>query len=442
MSDHQDLSGPAWPFWLLMALFLVAMFVTGYLASPYSNKVGYLFMPVTAFFMALENGTLAASIAVEPERPEALLQIRFAVASFIAPMLIITQFELNYEVHKARSANFFCCITFDQGHRKKYGFASQVSRYSIWVTALFLAIVSIIASATHISDVDRFTETYRFTNKKLQIPGSGDRQDDVTFSSVMDFVVPLILFAKSFYTGISFWRYGTSISTDVRATIFNPWASLTVAASLYLVALLVTPSSMDAPFLVNTAEFLLHFALMISAYLGDQNFKMLKEWDSHFIRSLGDYFIPEHPKTPSIVEGPTHLRYQPGGDSSAQLPVPGTEQVSDGTGRARSYTPFSTARRPTVFEHPTSMPIAPRRSSALTPKPQTEELVSPQNNASRRERLQEQTPNSQRSYVGPRKARPPSPRRPRGVPRTHRPRLVEQHEDGSDEETGRQDSAV
>lgn len=251
----------------------------------------------------------------------------------------------------------------------------------------------------------------------------------------MDFVIPVLLFAKSFYTGISFWRYGTSISTDVRATIFNPWSSLTVASSVYLVALFLTPSSFDAPFLVNSAEFLMYFALIISAYLGDQNFKMLKEWDSHFIRSLGDYFIPEHPKSSSIAEGPAHLRYQPSGEFSTQMPVQATE-AAPADRKTRAYTPFSTPRRPTMFEHPTSMPLAPGRSSSLATNPNAEQQVSPNRYSHVRERLQEQQSSGQRPHHGPKRTRPAVPRRPRVPPRSrNRPPQEEQHEEEDEEVT-------
>lgn len=223
----------------------------------------------------------------------------------------------------------------------------------------------------------------RFTNKKLRLPGTGSRTDDADFSAFIDFIVPLALFATSFLTGISFWRYGTTISTDVRATICNPWASLALASVLYLCALIFTPESMEGPYLVNSAEFLLYVALIISAVLGDQNFKMLKQWDSQFIQSLGDYFVPEVVRGNSqTATTQTQLRYQPQGLSPSNArqqndPEEQTFVYENTTGKRTSgHTPFATPRRPTIFTHPTSMPIAPGRKPQQHP-PQREKKPSP-----------------------------------------------------------------
>lgn len=51
-----------------------------------------------------------------------LQRLRAATQAFVVPLFLAAQWELNYEVHKRRSANLCCgLIAFDQGHRTSTG---------------------------------------------------------------------------------------------------------------------------------------------------------------------------------------------------------------------------------------------------------------------------------------------------------------------------------
>ena len=74
------------------------------------------------------------------------------------------------------------------------------------------------------------------------------------WSDCLDFVSWGLLVLFSTYTGFSLWRYGTSISTDVRATSINPWASTAVASVALAFAWGFTPSTWALPYAVNAME--------------------------------------------------------------------------------------------------------------------------------------------------------------------------------------------
>jgi hypothetical protein len=77
------------------------------------------------------------------------------------------------------------------------------------------------------------------------------------WSDALDFVSWALLVSFSLYTGLSLWRYGTSISTDVRATSINPWASVFIATVGLGLAWGLTPFSWALPYAVNATEIVL-----------------------------------------------------------------------------------------------------------------------------------------------------------------------------------------
>ena len=79
----------------------------------------------------------------------------------------------------------------------------------------------------------------------------------IDWSDSIDFVSWGLLILFSTYTGFSLWRYGTSISTDVRATSVNPWASIAVATVALAMAWGFTPASWALPYAVNALEIVL-----------------------------------------------------------------------------------------------------------------------------------------------------------------------------------------
>ena len=72
------------------------------------DVTGYLTTCVLCLTLFYENLALAIwAVAPGATVPLGMLKLRCATQSFVIPLFLVTQFELNYEVHKRRSANFF-----------------------------------------------------------------------------------------------------------------------------------------------------------------------------------------------------------------------------------------------------------------------------------------------------------------------------------------------
>ena len=199
-------------------------------------------------------------------------------------MFLLAQFELNYEVHKKRSANFFGCITFDEGHRKKHsGCCSTFVRYSIWVLCFFLIMLSIVVNAKYIaepSEVKR-ARTDPDLEPRRRFESKGADFHSGNLDDFIDYFPFLVLLVFTAYTGLSLWRYGSSISTDVRATLCNPWMAVTVSAAVLLASWLVSGQYNDewhAPYAVNGAELFLCAMLGHTASLIHHNLEQLQRW--------------------------------------------------------------------------------------------------------------------------------------------------------------------
>ena len=81
----------------------------------------------------------------------------------------ISAAKLIFRKHiQERSANFFGCITFDDGKRAKNTFTSQFIRYSIWLLSFALVILGIIGAAKFIVTPASYVETSRYTNGSLE----------------------------------------------------------------------------------------------------------------------------------------------------------------------------------------------------------------------------------------------------------------------------------
>jgi hypothetical protein len=73
-----------------------------------SEVTGFLTTCVLCLALFYENLALAVwAVAPGFVVPLGMLKLRCATQSFVIPLFLVTQFELNYEVHKRRSANFF-----------------------------------------------------------------------------------------------------------------------------------------------------------------------------------------------------------------------------------------------------------------------------------------------------------------------------------------------
>jgi hypothetical protein len=71
-------------------------------------------------------------------------------------------------------------------------------------------------------------------------------------------------------------RYGSSISTDVRATVCNPWIAIFLATVNFLLMWVFSPRRWKGPYLVNAAYLLLTAAICKTASLVHRNLVDLK----------------------------------------------------------------------------------------------------------------------------------------------------------------------
>jgi hypothetical protein len=71
-------------------------------------------------------------------------------------------------------------------------------------------------------------------------------------------------------------RYGSSISTDVRASVCNPWLAVTAANIFLLLAWVLSPQRWARPYVVNAAYVALSASMMIIMDLVHLNLEDLK----------------------------------------------------------------------------------------------------------------------------------------------------------------------
>ena len=130
------------------------------------------------------------------------------------------------------------CIRFDEGHRTSKGYFGNLVRNSVWLVAVVLLLILLVVNARYMTDPTLDWETLRFSNKRLGIyslslAGGANGvhalqvsaksrpplpSTAIEWSDSLDFVSWALLVLFSMYTGLSLWRYGTSISTDVRVS--------------------------------------------------------------------------------------------------------------------------------------------------------------------------------------------------------------------------------
>jgi hypothetical protein len=71
-------------------------------------------------------------------------------------------------------------------------------------------------------------------------------------------------------------RYGSSISTDVRASVCNPWLVVTAATCFLLVSWVLSPQRWSEPYVVNAAYVALTGAMVVVMDLVHLNLEDLK----------------------------------------------------------------------------------------------------------------------------------------------------------------------
>jgi hypothetical protein len=319
---------PAAPilFFIYTALGVVLFLSSIYAARRHADTVGFVLAPLLSLALVWENLSLAVAATTDAPRAAGVLALRGSVASFIIPLFLVTLFELNYTVHKRRSANFFC-ITFDQGHRRGGGgggaaaassssssgassasasapasssssssssggglsvLSSSLLRYSMWFLGVATLLVQVTLNAPFTADPLAAPRTARFTFKGLSLGNAaGTGQGGVVvgpdssfaWQEAVDFFPWLLLLSFALYSGLSLWRYGTTMSTDVRASALNPWGAVFVAASGLTVAWLLSPSSWPVPYATNLFELLLAASVVVTIRLVEGNLRTLEAWE-------------------------------------------------------------------------------------------------------------------------------------------------------------------
>lgn len=385
--DAAILTGQGWVFWLYSSIYLLLFCTCIYLALRMPNYIGFLLSPLVLAALIFENIALGVLIEQDPSSLSGLIQTRVAITSFIVPLFLVTMFEVNYEVHKQRSANFFGCITFDQGRRLKFSFASNLVRYSTWLFAFALTIVSIIGSAEYIVFPLHYTKATRFVSGVFVVPDD-DQDGIVTLSEITDFLVPLIFTCFSMYTGLSFWRYGTTISTDVRASVCNPWAGLFLVSTAHLVAAILTPSDIMPPYATGATQLAVAVAFVWTLHLVRVNVLTLRTMESEFLSTL-----EVRNSTPKTAADQRQARQMVGpaaplSGSALEKPALGysiRSGSSSGSTRWHVTGPEQRARiraahgpGPAARDHPTvHTPAGSARSGGLTFRPSGEQPAHP-----------------------------------------------------------------
>jgi hypothetical protein len=280
-------SGDAAVFFTWAAVGLLLAGGSVYAARRHSDTAGFVLAPTLILALVWENLALAIAASAGPTTAVGgVLALRGAVHSFIIPLFLVTLFELNYTVHKRRSSNFFC-IVFDQGHRAAASALSHLLRYSMWLVALAVLLLQVVCNSTYTSDPLRAPHTARFTFKGLGLgPGvdgggtgsGGSGGAALGWQEVTDFFPWLILFVFSFYTGLSLWRYGTTMSTDVRASAVNPWGAVFLATGGLAAAWLLTPHAWRVPYATNIMELGLAAGIVVTVHLVEVNLRTLESW--------------------------------------------------------------------------------------------------------------------------------------------------------------------
>ena len=254
---------------------------------------GVVLVPFLTVLVVYDNVAIAVSALAPPSSSLGAADVQRARAgldAFIVPLFLVAEFELNYEVHKRRSANFCCnLLQFDRGRfrgaggRGWEGVVAAVLRYALWVFALVILLLSLEANAPAMVEPSvAMPLTTRFVSGGLGISSTAGSPD---FSDVMDFLPMLVLLLFSMYSGLSLWRYGTTISTDVRASSVNPWLILPLATLGLLFAWVFTPLTWPVPYAVNALTVFLLGAVIVIVYLVDLNLVTLEAWDEDLNRA-------------------------------------------------------------------------------------------------------------------------------------------------------------
>ena len=255
-------------------------------ARPRTDTIGFVLAPMLCLALMYENlalGVHALSLgdesALTASVVDAMLPLRGTVQAFLIPLWLVSLFEITYTVHKRRSANFLLGLfTFDQGHRRTHSLLSNASRYSLWVVGVVILLMQLTVNSSYTAAPLLAPRTARFTYKGLAI-NNLDPAAAFNWQDAVDFIPWVAFMVWTLTCGASLWRYGSLVSTDINATLANPWGYTFGAAVALLLAWVLSPPSWAFPYATNPCELLLGAALVRSMGLVESNLKTLDEWD-------------------------------------------------------------------------------------------------------------------------------------------------------------------
>eukprot|EP00500_Bicosoecida_sp_ms1_P000704 CAMPEP_0203808142 /NCGR_PEP_ID=MMETSP0115-20131106/1455_1 /ASSEMBLY_ACC=CAM_ASM_000227 /TAXON_ID=33651 /ORGANISM="Bicosoecid sp, Strain ms1" /LENGTH=373 /DNA_ID=CAMNT_0050716827 /DNA_START=360 /DNA_END=1477 /DNA_ORIENTATION=+ len=254
-------------FYVYGALHLVLMLFALDKTRKRRTLVGFLVAPVVAFLLSLENFAVAGMVDAQEagEVSTSLGSMRYFVHAFIYPLVLVTCYELGYKVHKTRSVNF-CFIRFDEGHRDHNSLRHLALRGFPHLLSLVMCIISLVANADRIATGLDEGGNMRFASEGLHFDTM-----EADLDSVVDVVPTLAVAVVVTHTGASLWRYGTFYSTDVHATVINPWIGMLLGVVGLLLSALVTPADWVLPYATNSAEVVLMIGIVRAMSLIDHN---------------------------------------------------------------------------------------------------------------------------------------------------------------------------
>mmetsp|Transcript_20678 Transcript_20678/g.62913 ORF Transcript_20678/g.62913 Transcript_20678/m.62913 type:complete len:335 (+) Transcript_20678:120-1124(+) len=173
---------------------------------------------IVASLMIFENAVLLAGDGVDQDGQ--LAKVTSGVHACIIPGILLFFYETAYLVHKRRSVKF-CCITFDEGHRRSYSLKSFAARHSTQVVAILLLVTNILVNFDLLKIEDDTAGQTGYADLT-----DGDHNEHVFFALVPSMVLAVYVL----YFGIALWKYGTSISLTVYSSRANPWVITLIGA--------------------------------------------------------------------------------------------------------------------------------------------------------------------------------------------------------------------
>lgn len=199
----------------------------GHTRRHYHNvwSIRYLF-PFACFLFALENLSLAISgYWIDRQMDHAVfLKVVFVLQALEVPLLLMTEFELTYLVHKRRSVNF-CWMFFDEGRRVSSiittPMKSFIARNFIRILGFFMGATGIFVNLDLLKDVSSIDVEAGRTGWSTIWKSENDLETRIHV--FLSLIPTAVLILCSFFLSMCLWRYGTESSMVVHSSIFNPW---------------------------------------------------------------------------------------------------------------------------------------------------------------------------------------------------------------------------